>query len=444
MKQAPLREGTGIAVVGTQWGDEGKGKVVDLLAATADVVARFQGGPNAGHTVQVDGRKFQLHHVPSGALHEQAACVIGNGVVLLPESFREEMRILAEAGVRLEGRLFLSNHAHVILPSHVAADHAGEDAPGGIGTTRRGVGPCYEAKAGRRGVRVEDLLDDARLRRRAAEASGPGREAETTRVLEEFIDEVRPYVADTAALLNWRMDEGARVLFEGAQGTMLDVDHGTYPFVTSSNSSAGGICAGLGVGPTRVGGVVGVMKAYSTRVGKGPLATELTDEVGDRIRERGREYGTTTGRPRRCGWLDGVVVRHAARINRLDTVALTLLDVLDEFETLRVCTSYRLRGAQIDELPLESWALDEVEPVYAELPGWRTPTGGARHFDDLPPRARDYVRLVEDLAGCEVGLISVGPGREQSILRAGSRLLGWMPDPAPHAGGSARPARRRG
>jgi adenylosuccinate synthase len=421
------RPGAGLAVVGAQWGDEGKGKVVDLLAGAADLVARFQGGPNAGHTVRAGGRTFQLHHVPSGILHPRTTCVIGNGVVILPPSFEDELRMLAGAGVAVAGRLFVSSRAHVILPCHLAADAACEDGGAAIGTTRRGVGPAYAAKVARRGVRVEDLGERGRLREVVARAV-PAPEVESTvEGLLGFGERIRPLVADTVALVNRRLDEGARVLFEGAQGTLLDVDHGTYPYVTSSNSSAAGICAGLGVGPTRVERVLGVMKAYATRVGRGPMPTELTGEVGDRLRERGREYGTTTGRPRRCGWFDGVAGRHAVRVNRLDAVALTLLDVLDEFEAVRLCTGYRHGGGILEEMPLASWALAEVEPVYEELPGWRASTAGLRRFADLPAAARAYVARIEEVVGCEVALVSVGPGREQSMVRERSWVESWLP-----------------
>jgi adenylosuccinate synthase len=423
----------GYAVIGAQWGDEGKGKVIDLLASSFDVVARYQGGPNAGHTVKVDGRTFRLHHVPSGILNPRAVCVIGNGVVLHPESFEREIEELQGSGIDLCGRLFVSSRAHVILPEHVRRDAAAEEGGGRIGTTRRGVGPCYEAKAGRRGVRVEDLLDPVRLAARlaaAGEPPAPGLQEQ----LQRFGEFLRPQVADTTDLLNRRLDEGARVMYEGAQGTLLDIDHGTYPFVTSSNAFAGGICNGLGVGPTRVDGVLGVMKAYSTRVGDGPLPTELTDATGDRLRERGREFGTTTGRPRRCGWFDAVIAGYSARLNHLDAVALTLLDVLDTFETIRVCTAYRHQGQILPGLPPVSWALGDVEPVYTDVPGWMQETSGARRFEELPAKARHFVATIEETVGREVALVSVGAERERAILRPGSKLDQWLPDLAPRLG----------
>ncbi|TDI12371.1 MAG: adenylosuccinate synthase [Acidobacteria bacterium] len=421
---------SGIAVIGAQWGDEGKGKVIDLLSAHVDVVARYQGGPNAGHTVQVGVQKFFLHHIPSGILHGQTTCIVGNGVVILPEGFQEEVRTLAEADISVDGRLFVSSRAHIILPDHLEADARNEEGAVRIGTTKRGVGPCYQAKVGRTGLRVEDLLDSSRLEARL-EAIGVGTDAaplaETAASLKKFGDFLRPHVADTGDLLHRRLKEGARVLFEGAQGTLLDIDHGTYPFVTSSNSCAGGIAPGLGIGPTAVDGVVGVMKAYGTRVGEGPMPTELNDAVGERIRERGYEYGTTTGRPRRCGWFDGVLGRYAVQVNGLDCVALTLLDVLDEFETVRVATGYRLGDKLLDTIPLESWALAEVEPVYQEFTGWQQDTSAVRNFADLPQRAREFLAGLEKILGCPIGLVSVGPARDQYIIPEGSQLRTWFP-----------------
>lgn len=420
----------GIAVIGAQWGDEGKGKVIDLLSAHVDMVARYQGGPNAGHTVQVGEQKFFLHHIPSGILHAQATCIVGNGVVILPEGFLEEVRTLEQAGISIERRLFVSSRAHIILPDHLEADARNEQGAVPIGTTKRGVGPCYQAKYGRTGLRVEDLLDAGRLEERL-QAVGAGTAtsplAKTKASLIKFGEFLRPHVADTGELLHRRLQEGARVLFEGAQGTLLDIDHGTYPFVTSSNSCAGGIAPGLGIGPTAIDGVVGVMKAYATRVGEGPMPTELQDAMGERIRERGSEYGTTTGRPRRCGWFDGVLGRYTVRVNRLDCVALTLLDVLDDFETVRVATGYRLGDKVLEEVPLESWALAEVEPVYEEFAGWKQDISAVRHFADLPENARAFVAGLERILGCSIGLVSVGPARDQYLIPEGSCLRTWFP-----------------
>jgi len=421
----------GVAVIGAQWGDEGKGKVIDLLSGQVDVVARYQGGPNAGHTVQVGERKFFLHHIPSGILHSQTLCIVGNGVVILPDGFQEEIRMLAQAKISVDNRLLVSSRAHIILPDHLEADARNEQGAVPIGTTKRGVGPCYQAKYGRTGLRVEDLLDSGRLEKRL-QALGAGTDssplAATLASLREFGDFLRPLVADTGDLLHRRLQDGARVLFEGAQGTLLDIDHGTYPFVTSSNSCAGGIAPGLGIGPTAVDGVVGVMKAYGTRVGEGPMPTELHDAMGERLRERGHEYGTTTGRPRRCGWFDGVLGRYAVRVNRLDCVALTLLDVLDDFETVRVATGYRLGDKVLEEIPLESWTLAEVEPVYQEFAGWRQDTSAVRDFADLPEKAREFVAGLEGILGCSIGLVSVGPARDQYIIPEGSKLRTWFPE----------------
>jgi adenylosuccinate synthase len=416
---------SGIAVIGAQWGDEGKGKVIDLLSAHVDVVARFQGGPNAGHTVQVGEEKFFLHHIPSGILHPQTTCIIGNGVVILPDGIRKEFHTLAEAGISVRDRLFVSSRAHIILPHHLVLDAKAEERDDRIGTTKRGVGPCYEAKYGRRGLRVEDLLDVGRLETLLPPLEGDA--AAVTAELAGFGEFLRPHVADTGELLSRRMGEGARVLFEGAQGTLLDIDHGTYPFVTSSNSCAGGIAPGLGVGPTSVKGVVGVMKAYATRVGEGPMPTELSDATGDRIRERGREYGTTTGRPRRCGWFDAVLARYAVRVNGLDTVALTLLDVLDGFDTIRVNVGYRLGEETLEGMPLSSWSLGDVQPVYREFPGWKRDTSRVRRLEDLPAEARAYLEALEELMGCSVGLVSVGPARDQYLVPDASPLRDWFP-----------------
>ncbi len=430
-----------LAVVGAQWGDEGKGKVVDLLSERFDVVARYQGGPNAGHTVTVEGRRHALHHVPSGVFRPSVRIVIGNGMVLDLAKLLEEVEGLERAGVSLEGRLFISDRAHVILPPLVQLDALEERAAGvagRIGTTRRGIGPTYEMKAARGGVRVADLGDRAglekrirrlldgylgwRLRQLGAGLAEPGTLAAEAYQLGLRI---RPYVADTSALLNEWLDEGKSALFEGAQGTLLDVDHGFYPYVTSSSTIAGGLCTGLGVAPTRIDGVLGVYKAYATRVGGGPMPTELDDGPqgrGEAIRRRGREYGTTTGRPRRCGWFDGVAAAYAHRLNRFDAACVTLLDVLDPFETVSVCTGYRLRGRHIRTVPASAGESAELEPVYETLPGWQQDTTGVRRWEDLPERARAYLDRLGELIGTEVALVSVGPDRSQSVVKPGSWL----------------------
>jgi adenylosuccinate synthase len=430
-----------IAVVGGQWGDEGKGKVVDLLAGRFDIVARWQGGPNAGHTVRTGGKAFFLHQVPSGLLHEKVMGVLGNGMVIDPAGLLKEIAELETAGYRIKGRLLVSNRAHVILPLHRILDTIAEERGEGeaIGTTRRGIGPAYASKAARLGLRIVDLQDEETIARRVTAFLDGGvsarlRETGTevpgaAGIAAEFAAlgrELRDLVAETSFWLNERIAQGANVLFEGAQGTMLDVDLGTYTYVTSSNAVAAGLGAGLGVGPTKVHGVIGVFKAYATRVGRGPFPTELTDERGSLIRERGREYGTTTGRPRRCGWFDAVAARFSTTINGIDSVALTLFDVLDAFDEIPVCVAYRYRGTEIREFPAEPWVLDEAEPVLEVLPGWKADTSGARRLEDLPVNARRYVERIQELAGCEVGLVSVGPDRTQTLLGPGSFIRGCL------------------
>src|SRR5256886_1421103 len=383
-----------IVVVGTQWGDEGKGKIVDLLAPHVNVVARFAGGNNAGHTVVAGREKYVLHTIPSGILHPGCRCVIGCGVVVDPGSLIEEMEALVRRGVTLDGNLFISKNAHMIMPYHPALDLASEAKLGDrrIGTTGKGVGPAYVDKAGRVGIRMADLLNERlfreKLERNVAQKNRVLREiydAETFTV-EEILDKylryagwLAPYITDTALLLSRWIDSGYSVMFEGAQATMLDIDHGTYPYITSSSTTAGGASTGTGVPPTKLHGVLGVAKAYSTRVGGGPFPTEMSGKLAEQIRARGNEYGSTTGRPRRCGWFDGVVLRYAVRINGCDTIALTKLDVLDQCETVKVCTGYRWRGGIITAFPGEETALAELEPAYEDVAGWMTPTAGAEN-----------------------------------------------------------------
>ena len=431
-----------IVVVGTQWGDEGKGKVVDVLTPHVNVVVRYQGGNNAGHTVVVGREKYVLHSIPSGILHSGCRCVIGCGVVIDPAAVIEEMETLVRRGVTLDGNLFISKNAHLIMPYHPALDRASEAKLGSrrIGTTGKGVGPAYIDKAARVGIRMADLLDE-RLFREKLEVNI----AQKNRILSEIYDAqtftveailnpylryagwLAPYITDTALLLSKWMDSGYSVLFEGAQGTMLDIDHGTYPYITSSSTTSGGAATGTGVPPTRIHGVLGVAKAYTTRVGGGPFPTEMTHEMAETIRERGDEYGATTGRPRRCGWFDAVVVRYAARINGLDTVALTKLDVLDQCETVKVCTGYRYRGDLLTEFPEGETVLKEAEPVYEELSGWRAPTSHAKHEGDLPAKARQYLERLEELMGVPLCLVSTGAVRDETIVCDDSPLLRWFP-----------------
>ncbi len=431
-----------IVVVGTQWGDEGKGKVVDVLTPHVDVVVRYQGGNNAGHTVVVGREKYVLHSIPSGILHSGCRCVVGCGVVIDPASMIEEMETLVTRGVQLDGNLFISKNAHLIMPYHPALDLASEAKLGArrIGTTGKGVGPAYVDKAARVGIRMADLLDE-RLFREKLEANVAQKnrllrdiyDAQTFTVEEilgpylRFAGWLAPYITDTALLLSKWIDSGYSVLFEGAQGTMLDIDHGTYPYITSSSTTSGGAATGTGVPPTKIHGVLGVSKAYTTRVGGGPFPTEMTGAIGEHIRARGNEYGATTGRPRRCGWFDALVLRYAVRINGLDTVAVTKLDVLDQSETVKVCTGYRYKGEILTEFPEEEAILSEAEPVYEELSGWMSPTGGAKNESDLPAKARQYLARLEELIGVPFCLISTGAVRHDTILCETSPLLRWFP-----------------
>lgn len=419
-----------VVVMGTQWGDEGKGKIVDYLAEKADVVARYQGGNNAGHTVVVEGKEFKLHLLPSGILYKGKTCVVGNGVVIDPEVMLREIKGMQEKGIDTSG-LKVSNRAHVIMPYHRLLDEAEETYRGDhkIGTTKRGIGPCYMDKNSRCGIRVVDLLDEEEFSeklKRNLEAKNhllkavygvEGFDYET--VKKEYLgyaEELRSYVCDTSATLNKALKNNEKILFEGAQATMLDLDHGTYPYVTSSHPIAGGVCVGAGIGPTKISKVVGVVKAYTTRVGEGPFPTELFDEVGDHIRERGHEYGTTTGRPRRCGWLDACVVGYAGRLSGIDYMAITRLDILDELATLKICVGYKYKGAVMDEFPASLKVLAEVEAIYEELPGWQSDTTSIRDYKDLPLNARRYLERLSEVADIKLGIVSVGPGREQTII----------------------------
>jgi adenylosuccinate synthase len=425
-----------IIILGSQWGDEGKGKIVDLFADRFDIVARYQGGHNAGHTVFIGDRKYVLKLIPSGILRPGKKAVIGNGVVIDPAALLAEIEMLESAGVKVAGNLFVSNRAHVVFPQHRMMEKMTEDRPGrvSIGTTSRGIGPCYEDKTGRRGIRVADLLDveffrgqyDSVMEEKTAiaktfEIYDPSLDPRAIRDdYERFADRIRPMVCDTAALLNGAIRDGRSILFEGAQGTMLDVDHGTYPFVTSSSAGAGGACTGTGVPPTRISGVIGVSKAYITRVGGGPFPTEALDAAGDRIRERGKEFGSVTGRPRRCGWFDAPLLRYAAAINGFDSLVVTKLDVLDEFDRIPVCVGYRVNGREVCEMPPTVAQIGKVEPVVECLPGWGTSTFGISDYDALPARAKEYLAFLESRTGVEIGCISTGPERNQTIVRPGS------------------------
>ncbi len=429
-----------LIVVGAQWGDEGKGKIVDLLTVHFDIVARYQGGHNAGHTVMINGRKYVLHLIPSGILHPRKICAIGNGVVIDLAALKNEIQDLNAAGISCKGRLFVSNRAHVILEYHRAVERGDEERRGEkrIGTTSRGIGPAYEDKMARRGLRICDLLDPLALRHIVEEnvkAKGmqnlPGGGpfdvdaiCEKTAALGEELSE---YFVDLGKYLNCAIDHGKSILFEGAQGTLLDVDHGTYPFVTASNATAGGACTGTGVGPTRISGTVGIAKAYTTRVGEGPFPTELTDAVGEEIRRRGQEYGASTGRPRRCGWFDASVVHYARSINNLDTLVITKLDVLDELEEIRICTGYRYKGRLLDSFPPEIQVLEQCRPEYITMRGWRQRTAGIQEFDELPALAREYLERLSDLVQAEISVVSTGPDRTETIITSpNSKLQSWI------------------
>ncbi len=421
------RKHTCVVVVGAQWGDEGKGKLVDVLAEQADLVVRYQGGANAGHTVVVDDRQFILHQIPSGILHPGASCVVGNGVVLDPETLFAELEQIRTQGVSIDGRLFISDRAHLVMPYHKLLDRASEKQQQ-IGTTGRGIGPAYEDKVGRRGVRLADLTDRAgveqllapRIERANAMLKLMG--ADQRAALAEHVDLalrwgelLAPFASDTGLLTHRAIRAGRRVLLEGAQGAMLDVDHGTYPFVTSSSTTAGGAAIGAGIGPTEIDGVLGVVKAYTTRVGNGPLPTAAGGELEDRLRQLGGEFGATTGRPRRCGWFDAEVVRYSVRVNGLTGLAVTKLDVLDTFAEIPVAVGYQLDGQPLDGVPADVAVLDRVTPIYEVLPGWQRSTEEVRSLAQLPPAARAYLDRLQDLADAPIRYVSVGTRRDQII-----------------------------
>jgi adenylosuccinate synthase len=417
-----------LTVLGAQWGDEGKGKIVDMLTRHFSIVARYQGGHNAGHTVYVNGAKFILRLIPSGILHPGITCVIGNGVVVDPQALFAEVDELMKAGIDVTGRILVSDKAHLILPYHKDLDLLSEARRGErkIGTTSRGIGPAYEDKIARRGIRVGDLSDPKGLEQNVRDnVTARNRLVQDSTmdwkpVLQQLLkhaERLKPMVRDVSVLLTAAMRDGKSIMFEGAQGTLLDIDHGTYPYVTSSNASAGGVATGLGIPPRAIGKVLGVAKAYTTRVGEGPFPTELSGEIGNRLRETGSEYGAVTGRPRRCGWYDAVAIRYAARINGLDGLALTKLDVLDGFEKLDICTSYRCAGRTLTELPSDIGQLAQCEPVYESMPGWSTPTKGARTFDQLPEAARKYIARLEEVSGVRAVIVSTGSERDDTVVR---------------------------
>ena len=426
-----------VIILGSQWGDEGKGKIVDLFAERFDIVARYQGGHNAGHTVFIGDKKFVLKLIPSGILRPGKQAVIGNGLVIDPAALLSEIESLQSAGVAVTANLFISNRAHVLFPAHRMMEKMSEGREGrvSIGTTSRGIGPCYEDKIARRGIRIADLLDTEFFRAQydsvmeekvlIARALGIDSELDLKAIraeYEAFAERIRPMVCDTSVLLNNAIRDGKTVMFEGAQGTMLDIDHGTYPFVTSSSASAGGACTGTGVAPTRISGIIGVSKAYITRVGGGPFPTEAFDHAGELIRARGKEFGAVTGRPRRCGWFDAPLLRYTATINGFDSLVVTKLDVLDEFDPIPVCVGYRIGGKEVCGMPPTVAEIAKIEPVYESVPGWNTSTFGISNYQELPAKAKQYIAFLEAHTGVEVGCISTGPERNQTIVRPGSRF----------------------
>ena len=430
--------GKSVVILGAQWGDEGKGKIVDMLTPHFATVARYQGGHNAGHTVYVGGKKFVLHLIPSGILHPGVTCIIGNGVVIDPQALFKEIDELGKMGIAVDGRLLISEKAHVILPYHRELDVLSEARRGErkIGTTSRGIGPAYEDKIGRRGIRICDLLGDrAALQEEVRENVNARNQIIKDSTLDwkplfdqllAYGERIRPWAADCSLFLARTIAQGKNVMFEGAQATLLDIDHGTYPFVTSSNASVGGVCTGLGVPPRAIGGVLGVAKAYTTRVGEGPLPTELSGPLADRLRESGQEYGASTGRPRRCGWFDAVVVRYSARINGLDALALTKLDVLDGLPEVLLCTGYKTSTGTMSEFPADLRLLMAATPVYETMPGWSAPTKGATAIDQLPAEARRYIERLEAVSGVPCAIISTGSDRAETIVRSDSVVAQWF------------------
>ena len=418
-------------VVGTQWGDEGKGKVTDMLASTADVVVRFGGGNNAGHTVIVDDEKFELHLIPSGILYPEKTCVIGNGVVIDPVVLVEEMEGLAKRGISLDN-LYISETAHVIMPYHRLLDGLEEKRKGQdkIGTTGKGIGPTYTDKAARKGIRVIDLLDEDRFRKKLEksleyknillEKVYNEEPFSVDEIIEEYkpsIKKIRSHVRNTSLLLDEKIKEDKKIFFEGAQGTLLDIDYGTYPYVTSSNPTAGGVCTGSGVGPVQIDDVIGVAKAYITRVGEGPFPTELKGEIGEKLREKGNEFGVTTGRPRRCGWLDIPVLKHAARVNGLTEIVLTKVDILSGFGEIKVCTAYKNDDEILEEFPADFERLEDYKPVYQKFEGWDEDISKVREYENLPENAKKYIETIEDMVDTRISIIGIGPGREEAIIK---------------------------
>lgn len=416
-------------IVGGQWGDEGKGKIVDILSESHDVVARYQGGANAGHTIQINGRKFVLHLIPSGILRDDVICVIGNGVVIDPAALLEEIELLRQNNISVEGRLFISQNAHLIMPWHKIIDSLNEKGKSKIGTTGKGIGPCYIDKYARKGIRIIDLLDPVKLERKIRENLEEknnlladyykSERLDVEKIVETYLAfdrAIDPYIKDVPAYLNKAIADGKSVLLEGAQGALLDVDHGTYPYVTSSHPTSGGACTGTGIPPTKINEVTAIIKAYTTRVGEGPFPTELLDETGEKLRAKGFEFGATTGRPRRCGWFDAFLVKYSSMVNGTTSVALTKMDVLDSFPEIKVATGYIHKGKLLSNFPVDCDILNECEPVYETVEGWNCDTSGCTSWNDLPDKAKKYIDFISEKAGMKVAIVSVGPNREQTFF----------------------------
>ena len=419
-------------LVGSQWGDEGKGKIVDILSEKYDIVARYQGGANAGHTVEIGEKQYILHLIPSGILRDGVKCIIGNGVVIDPQALLDEIKILEDNGISVDGRLFISHNAHLIMPYHKLLDSISESGKNKIGTTGRGIGPCYIDKFDRKGIRIVDLLNrdvlEKKLRKNVEEKNillkklYDDKGFDIEEIIKEYIsfdEAIDSYVTDVPLLLNDAIKDGKNILLEGAQGTLLDVDHGTYPFVTSSNPTSGGASTGSGIPPNKIDNVFGIVKAYTTRVGNGPFPTELTDEDGEKLRKDGAEFGATTGRPRRCGWFDAFLVRYSAMINGIDTVAVTKLDVLRNFEKIKVCIGYEINDKRIKSFPSDVEKLNNVEPVYETLDGWMEDISGCKSYDGLPQKTKEYLEFISNHANIKIEIVSVGPKRKQTFSMNG-------------------------
>jgi adenylosuccinate synthase len=416
-------------LVGSQWGDEGKGKIVDILSEKVDIVARYQGGANAGHTVEIGDKQFILHLIPSGILREDVICVIGNGVVIDPSALLQEIELLEKNNIKVNGRLFISHNAHLIMPYHKLLDSISESGENKIGTTGRGIGPCYIDKYARKGIRIVDLLNkkvlEEKIRINLKEKNNLLKkvynhdELDVEAIIkeyQEFDKTIDKYVKDIPSFLNNAIKEGKSILMEGAQGALLDVDHGTYPYVTSSSPTSGGACIGTGIPPNKITQIVGIVKAYTTRVGNGPFPTELVDETGEKLRKAGAEYGATTGRPRRCGWFDAFIVKYTAMINGIDYVAITKLDVLGVFDEIKVCIGYEVNGKRLKSFPTDVNKLGEVKPVYETLPGWKKDISGCKSYSDLPEETKNYLSFLSESAGIQINIISVGPKRTQTFF----------------------------